>query len=94
MCMAAPSSCPYSPKCLEEAFSEVRIAEVLRLWPPWPRSASLGYYLTSPDFLIIPIGLAPPHGGSWPVGPRLCGLAQELSEIQKEWWYFLQRISV
>ncbi len=24
MCMATPSSCPYSPKCLEDEFSEVR----------------------------------------------------------------------
>jgi hypothetical protein len=25
---------------------------------PWLRSASFGYYLTSPDFLIMPIGRA------------------------------------
>ena len=32
MCMAAPSSCPYSPKCLEAAFSEVPVAPVQDLW--------------------------------------------------------------
>ncbi len=36
---------------------------------PRLRSASYGYYLTSPGFLIMPIEATPPHGGSWAIGP-------------------------
>jgi hypothetical protein len=34
---------------------------------PWLRPAAFGYYRASPGFLIMPVGHALPHGGSWPL---------------------------
>jgi hypothetical protein len=60
---------------LEGAFSEVRIAPVQHLCASLAELGCLeGYDLTRPDFLIIPLGRALSHGGSWPIGPGLCGM--------------------
>jgi hypothetical protein len=52
-------------------FSEVRVAPVQHLWAAPAEIGCLeGYYLTSPRFLIKPIGRALRRGGSWPIGPE------------------------
>jgi hypothetical protein len=40
---------------------------------------AFGCYRASSSSLIIPIGRALPHGGSWPIGPGLYGFVRELS---------------
>jgi hypothetical protein len=60
---------------VELEFSEVRIVPAQRLWASVAAIGCLeGHYLAFSRFLIIPIGRALPQGGSWPIGPRLCGM--------------------
>jgi hypothetical protein len=78
-----PGSFPY------RRFSEVRIAAVQHPWASLTETGCLErYYLAFPDFLIIPIGDAMPHGGSWPIGPGQWALrgnfpCSECSELHR-----------